>query len=116
KLLQSSRIGDAAAKRSYNAGDTRFIENNSVATAFDDPATKFRRDNRQAVRLRFELRNREAIGQRRKNEHVCVSIKMSCLFASYRTKPFHACGIRCCSGVCYFYRSNEPKFNRLITQ
>jgi hypothetical protein len=42
KFLQPIWVGDALPDCGYNAGGTRFVENNSVATVFDDPATKSR--------------------------------------------------------------------------
>src|SRR5437667_2002182 len=93
-MLQPTRIRDAVANCSCNARGTGFLENHPVATALDHPAAKSRRDNGQAVRLRFELRNRESIRERRKNEYVGGSVRFSSLLLRHMPKPFHSRLIR----------------------
>src|SRR5262245_9075923 len=66
--------------------------------------------------LCFKLRNGKSIRQRRENEYVGVSVKLTCLLASRRAKPFHTRSLSDCAGVRDFHRTNQPKFNGLITQ
>src|SRR5215208_5969840 len=109
-------IGGAVAKRSCNARGTRFLENNPVAAVLDYAATTFGRNDGQAVRLRFELRNRKSIRKCRKNEYVGSSVFFSRLLSRHRTKPFHARIVCCCLSVCDLNGSNDPKFDWLIAQ
>ena len=46
------------------------------------------------MRLRFQLRNGKSVRERRENEYVCISVKLSCLVARYSAKPFHPPGVR----------------------
>src|SRR5258705_7716460 len=62
-------IGDAVAKHSCNARRTRFLENNPVAAVLDYTATTFRRNECQAVLLRFELGNSKSVRKGLKNEY-----------------------------------------------
>src|SRR5437899_1547111 len=116
KLSQPIRVRETIANGGCDACGSRFLENDSVTAVVHDLATKFRGDNGQAVRLRFELCYGKSIRERRENEYVCVSVKLSCLLPRYGAKPFHVSGIPDCAGMCDFDRANHPKFNRLITQ
>jgi hypothetical protein len=77
-------MGNAIANRACYASGCRFLENDSVYAALHDVSAKLRGDNRQAVRLRFELRNGKSIRERRENEYVCASIDLSGLLARHR--------------------------------
>src|SRR5215213_9651323 len=90
ECLQPIWIDDAVANRCCNAFCARFLENNSVAAVLDYAATTFGRNDGQAARLRFELRNRKSIRECRKNEHVGSSVLFSRLLSRHRAKPFYS--------------------------
>src|SRR5436190_24274560 len=96
QCLQPIWRSHAVANRSRNARRTRFLQNNSVPTVLDNAAATFGRNDRQAVRLRFELRNCKSIRERWKNEYVSSSILFSCLLPRHCAEPFHSRLARCC--------------------
>ena len=69
------------------------------------------------MRLRFQLRNGKSIRQRRKNEYVCISVKLSCLVArSQRQTILLASAFAIVLAFAISTGSDHPKFNGLITQ